>query len=513
LHLFDVQRHKYVLKEWRKLEGQTRVAKEQHAHKKEKVGEKIAFGETSPLSKNAPRRSGTLKGKQQEEHAKRWASYSKDMSFDAFVRGQSELEKSSNDEQSTESKPSPAATNITENDITHTTATTSNRLDAQCGAGYSTERTIPNYSKSNLRAWEESSHLETLGLSPEELRLQSYDSVANVFAPGRDQVKRSAVQVSPMPAQQQRYTPLLELFQEQLAKLGTDTSEKAVNTAAIPQASLSDLTKAKPLQLATALAKGFPGAIAAKPTATHTPLVEVVQTPTAPRPVTPRLPLPEESLADSLKLIMSGVAQISAALQQTRAELHATLGLARQDFPRGIQDAIKAGTAAIDALRGGPTQPTTQSASTTTAAEASRTSELIENHTPIQEKVENWTPECIVNRRRIIYDGDPEVGQTEVTEYLVRYSGHDSPDDAWCKKDQISVPGLIVDFEDHLRLKRQQAEERKLPGSKDGNKAKLGLSAYMFFANDRRDKFLAENPNMRFGMMASLISLTKANTI
>lgn len=448
-----------MLKEWRKLEEETRVAREQHVQKKEMIEEKIAFGETSPLSKNAPRRSGILKGKQHEEHAKRWASYSKDMSFDAKVHGQSSELEGGSSEMLRTSKKLPSTT--TEQQLTATSGMYGVRL-------------------------EEPSKLETQELSPEELRLQNYDNTAKEDQSG------SSIST---PSLRQRYTPLLELFQEQLSKLGTNTVEQIEDATSTSQTSAPTLTKAKVLEPVTGHEEGSWRPTTAKPTSTQRLLQEAIQTPVTAIPVAPRMSTLEEGLADSLRSIMAGVGQISAALQQTRAELHATLNLARQDFPHGNQDAVKAGVAAIDTLRGGPAQPTTQSALTTTADEATQAPEHNENELPIQTTAESFTPERIVNRRRILYDNDPKETQTEdheVAEYLVHYSGRDSSDDAWCKKDQISVPRLVSDYEHDCLLKTHAAT---------------------FFARDGRKRLVAENPNIEIRMLPAAMSVNNANDV
>jgi hypothetical protein len=46
------------------------------------------------------------------------------------------------------------------------------------------------------------------------------------------------------------------------------------------------------------------------------------------------------------------------------------------------------------------------------------------------------------------------------------------------------------------RTKTKRVERKK----KDPNAPKRGLSAYMFFANDNRDKVREENPGISFGM-------------
>lgn len=47
-----------------------------------------------------------------------------------------------------------------------------------------------------------------------------------------------------------------------------------------------------------------------------------------------------------------------------------------------------------------------------------------------------------------------------------------------------------------------------LTSSPDPNQPKRGLSAYMFFANDNRDKVREDHPGIKFGMFfSSLVSL------
>jgi len=46
-----------------------------------------------------------------------------------------------------------------------------------------------------------------------------------------------------------------------------------------------------------------------------------------------------------------------------------------------------------------------------------------------------------------------------------------------------------------------KSEKRK----KDPNAPKRGLSAYMFFANDNRDKVREENPGIKFGEVGKLL--------
>jgi hypothetical protein len=40
-----------------------------------------------------------------------------------------------------------------------------------------------------------------------------------------------------------------------------------------------------------------------------------------------------------------------------------------------------------------------------------------------------------------------------------------------------------------------------LTSSSDPNQPKRGLSAYMFFANEQRDKVREDNPGIKFGML------------
>lgn len=430
------------------------------------------------------------------------------MSFNTPFCGQSsELEGSSNEGLSTDSKES--LTTTTEENLADTSATTLSEPNAECSIDSTSNHDIPDYRTTNRGHSLQLSKLESMNLSPEELRLQDYGNTADGDQGGS----------CTLPAQRQRYTPLLELFQEQLSKLGTNTLEQVVDATATSRAPAPILAKANVLEPATGHEEGSQGPTTAEPTSTQKLLQEALQTPVAAVPVAPRMSIPEEGLADSLRSIMAGVGQISAALQQTRAELHATLNLARQDFPHGIQDAVKAGVAAIDALRGGPAQPTAQSASTTTADEATQAPERIENELPVQETVESWTPERIVNRRRIWYDSYPKGTQNEVnevnevteiaevSEYLVHYSGRDSSDDAWCEKEQIGVERLIFDYEhEYLNkiLKMREAEERRRT---------LTNSAYTFFAKYGRNRLVAENPNIRSRMLPAPMLENNANNV
>jgi len=48
---------------------------------------------------------------------------------------------------------------------------------------------------------------------------------------------------------------------------------------------------------------------------------------------------------------------------------------------------------------------------------------------------------------------------------------------------------------------KAKGEKRK----KDPNAPKRGLSAYMFFANDKRDKVREENPGIKFGEVGKIL--------
>lgn len=52
-------------------------------------------------------------------------------------------------------------------------------------------------------------------------------------------------------------------------------------------------------------------------------------------------------------------------------------------------------------------------------------------------------------------------------------------------------------------LPRPTSPTDRLLSGADPNAPKRGLSAYMFFANDTRDKLRAEQPNLKFGEHAS----------
>ncbi|KAJ5888008.1 non-histone chromosomal protein 6 [Penicillium taxi] len=52
---------------------------------------------------------------------------------------------------------------------------------------------------------------------------------------------------------------------------------------------------------------------------------------------------------------------------------------------------------------------------------------------------------------------------------------------------------------------RKAAKERVQRRKKDPNAPKRGLSAYMFFANDNRDKVREENPGISFGQVGKTL--------
>ncbi|KAJ5239515.1 Non-histone chromosomal protein 6 [Penicillium chermesinum] len=52
-----------------------------------------------------------------------------------------------------------------------------------------------------------------------------------------------------------------------------------------------------------------------------------------------------------------------------------------------------------------------------------------------------------------------------------------------------------------VRKTKERATRRK----KDPNAPKRGLSAYMFFANDNRDKVREENPGISFGQVGKML--------
>ncbi|OQE28400.1 hypothetical protein PENSTE_c003G10093 [Penicillium steckii] len=52
---------------------------------------------------------------------------------------------------------------------------------------------------------------------------------------------------------------------------------------------------------------------------------------------------------------------------------------------------------------------------------------------------------------------------------------------------------------------RKGGKERVQRRKKDPNAPKRGLSAYMFFANDNRDKVREENPGITFGQVGKML--------
>ena len=53
-------------------------------------------------------------------------------------------------------------------------------------------------------------------------------------------------------------------------------------------------------------------------------------------------------------------------------------------------------------------------------------------------------------------------------------------------------------------------QARELTGIADPNAPKRGLSAYMFFANDNREKVCEENPGISFGKIRAFHVITHA---
>jgi len=52
---------------------------------------------------------------------------------------------------------------------------------------------------------------------------------------------------------------------------------------------------------------------------------------------------------------------------------------------------------------------------------------------------------------------------------------------------------------------KRKTKETKVKRKKDPNAPKRGLSAYMFFANENRDKVHKENPGIKFGEVGKLL--------
>jgi len=52
---------------------------------------------------------------------------------------------------------------------------------------------------------------------------------------------------------------------------------------------------------------------------------------------------------------------------------------------------------------------------------------------------------------------------------------------------------------------KRKTKETKVKRKKDPNAPKRGLSAYMFFANDKRDLVHKENPGIKFGEVGKLL--------
>jgi len=52
---------------------------------------------------------------------------------------------------------------------------------------------------------------------------------------------------------------------------------------------------------------------------------------------------------------------------------------------------------------------------------------------------------------------------------------------------------------------KRKTKDVKVKRKKDPNAPKRGLSAYMFFANEHRDKVREENPGIKFGDVGKLL--------
>jgi len=52
---------------------------------------------------------------------------------------------------------------------------------------------------------------------------------------------------------------------------------------------------------------------------------------------------------------------------------------------------------------------------------------------------------------------------------------------------------------------KRKTKETKVKRKKDPNAPKRGLSAYMFFANDNREKVREENPGIKFGEVGKIL--------
>ncbi|KAJ5420668.1 Non-histone chromosomal protein 6 [Penicillium sp. CMV-2018d] len=64
-----------------------------------------------------------------------------------------------------------------------------------------------------------------------------------------------------------------------------------------------------------------------------------------------------------------------------------------------------------------------------------------------------------------------------------------------------SSNSFIMPKESTTKSTRKAPEKRVQRRKKDPNAPKRGLSAYMFFANDNRDKVREENPGISFGQV------------
>lgn len=123
------------------------------------------------------------------------------------------------------------------------------------------------------------------------------------------------------------YQPLLEMFEKQLHLLGRGASA----------ASPTSLTQEQPQQ----------------PSAKETTEPKQSQT----------LTMPGELLTLSIQSLLSGVSDLASALKLTSSELQQQIAVAKRDFPKHMDEALKASISAIDNLRSELSAPRVQPSS------------------------------------------------------------------------------------------------------------------------------------------------------
>jgi hypothetical protein len=438
----------------------------------------IYFGEQSPLSRNAPKLPPP--NDNAEQHTKRWASYSSLPA--AFEPGTAEVAELAGKEDEKISAPKPnkmsleSLCNKETEEKTPISSVEATFAYAAC-SGKPTAVSAAQELKAVIDAADERrAHLGRLRAandfvvpdfvlsvgddrSPEEMRLARY---SGNMTTGEAHVKPSrAADVMPLLSTSE-YTPLFSHFNERLSKLSSSNNPAAVLVEADHAPSVPDSTTSSESLLL------FPPSSITKNVTNGT------------------IALPEERLADSIKSILSGMSQLTAAFTQSKVELNNTLNLARQDFPHGLKEAIRAGASAVDAFRGVPQKaavigelssaepaPLTNPGSTDLNASASSPAAVTSDDdiaSTAPEKIANrdyrkWTPDFIDARRSLSYntrDGAFE----PVHEYLVQWLDRPREHGMWIcnNRPNDALKHLMDEFDQMLDQQTQDENVCALAG-------------------------------------------------